>query len=212
MKRQVKQILNTLHRILVDRYAYRGVGSTVSPQATVLGKHGIKLGDNSHILQYAIVHCGHWARSKLEWDTQFTDWLTIGRNCSIQPYAYVCTLGGWIEIGDNSSINPFCVIYGYGGLKIGNSVRIANGVSIVAQNHSIPAGIGPLKGINSRGIVIEDNVWLGSRVVVLDGTKIGQGAIVGAGAVVTNDIPSGAIAVGIPARVVRFRTNNDTQL
>lgn len=212
MKKQAKRILYAFRRVLQDRYAYQGLGSTVSPKATVLGKHGIKLGDNSHILQYAIVHCGHWAKAELEWDTQFTDRLTIGKNCSIQPYAYICTLGGWIEIGDNCSINPFCVIYGHGGLKIGNSVRIANGVSIVPQNHSIPAGTGPLKGVNSKGIVIEDNVWLGSRVIVLDGTKIGQGAIIGAGAVVTRDIPEGAIAVGIPAKVVRFRTNNGTQL
>jgi acetyltransferase-like isoleucine patch superfamily enzyme len=61
------------------------------------------------------------------------------------------------------------------------------------------------QGITARGIVIEDDVWLGGGAVVLDGVRIGRGAVVGAGAVVTQDIPPYAIAVGVPARVVGSR-------
>jgi acetyltransferase-like isoleucine patch superfamily enzyme len=61
--------------------------------------------------------------------------------------------------------------------------------------------------LTSRGdIVLEDDVWLGANVVVLDGVTIGRGAIVGAGAVVTQSIPPYAIAGGVPARVIRYRT------
>jgi len=55
------------------------------------------------------------------------------------------------------------------------------------------------------GILIEDNVWLGFGVIVLSGVRIGKGAVIGAGSVVTDDIPAGAIAVGVPARVVKMR-------
>jgi acetyltransferase-like isoleucine patch superfamily enzyme len=55
------------------------------------------------------------------------------------------------------------------------------------------------------GIVVGDDVWLGFGVVVLDGVRIGKGAVVGAGSVVTRDIPDNAIAVGVPARVVKMR-------
>ena len=57
------------------------------------------------------------------------------------------------------------------------------------------------------GIVIEDDVWLGFGVIVLDGVRIGKGAVIGAGAVVTKDIPEGAIAAGIPARVIKMRSD-----
>jgi acetyltransferase-like isoleucine patch superfamily enzyme len=54
---------------------------------------------------------------------------------------------------------------------------------------------------------VEDDAWLGYGVIVLDGVRIGKGAVVGAGAVVTHDIPEGAIAVGVPARVVKMRSD-----
>lgn len=60
--------------------------------------------------------------------------------------------------------------------------------------------------LTSRGdIVVEDDVWLGLHVCVMDGVTIGQGAVIGAGAVVTKDIPPYAIAGGVPASVIRFR-------
>jgi galactoside O-acetyltransferase len=61
------------------------------------------------------------------------------------------------------------------------------------------------QGVTSRGVVIEDNVWIGMNVSILDGVRIGNGSIVGAGAVVTKDVPANAIVVGNPARVLRFR-------
>ena len=57
------------------------------------------------------------------------------------------------------------------------------------------------------GIVIDDDVWLGCGAIVLDGVRIGKGAVIGAGAVVTKDVPDGAIAAGLPARVINMRSN-----
>jgi len=99
------------------------------------------------------------------------------------------------------------VLYGYGGLRIGNNVMIANSCAIVPQNHIITPGTGSLLGTGSsgKGIRIHDNVWLGSQVIVLDGVEIGEGSVIAAGAVVTSSIPAGKIAAGVPAKVIRDR-------
>jgi acetyltransferase-like isoleucine patch superfamily enzyme len=110
-------------------------------------------------------------------------------------------------MGDNCTLNPFCIILGYGGVTIGNNVRIAAGTSIVAFNHVMDDPDAPIlsQGNKCLGIVIEDDVWIGTGVRVLDGVRIGRGAVVGAGSVVTRDIPPETVAFGVPARAIRSR-------
>lgn len=186
-------------------YKHLGIGSSISRQARVVGKHGISIGDHTHILPYALIQCGPWSHKGLVSSPDYPDQLIIGDCCTVQPYAFISTNGGKIEIGNNCSINAFCMIYGYGGLSIGNNVRIANGCVIVPSSHNI----GPKTesvvgtGVTAKGIRICDNVWLGSRVVVLDGVTIGKGSVIGAGAVVNRDIPAGVIAAGVPARIIK---------
>lgn len=121
---------------------------------------------------------------------------------------------GSVEIGAHSSIQPRCQFSGYKApIRIGCNVQIAPNCAFYSYNH----GFRPDKSVQKQplqtkgGIVIDDDVWIGVGVIVLDGVKIGKGAIIGAGAVVTHNIPDGAMAVGIPARVVKFRggTGND---
>jgi acetyltransferase-like isoleucine patch superfamily enzyme len=116
--------------------------------------------------------------------------------------------GGAIRIGENTHIQPRCQFAGYlASITIGCGVNIASGCAFYPYDH----GVAPDKPIGhqalqSKGeIVIEDEAWLGYGVIVLSGVRIGKGAVVGAGAVVTHDVPAGAIAVGVPARVVRMR-------
>lgn len=137
--------------------------------------------------------------------------ISIGKNCSIQPYAFISSNGGFIQIGDNCSVNPFCVLYGGGGLTIGNNVSIATGVTIVPQSHRVLSGL--VQSFNTgtikQPVVIEDNVWLGAKSTVLGGVTIGKGAIVAAGAVVIKDVPKGAYVGGVPAKVLKFRDGID---
>ncbi len=133
--------------------------------------------------------------------------IRIGRNCEIHPYSMILTYGGAIEIGDNCSLNPFAIVYGHGGVRIGNSVRIAAHTVIVPANHNPPSDGVPLhlSGATGKGIVIDDNVWLGAGCRVLDGVHLSRNVIVGAGSVVTRSVPENATVVGVPARVVRVR-------
>lgn len=117
--------------------------------------------------------------------------------------------GGGISIGDGSRIQPDCIFSAYmGDIVVGRHVQIAKNCAFFPYNHQVCAGkLIKAQGCKSCGpIVLKDDVWLGYGVVVLDGVTIGTGAVVGAGAVVTSSIPDNAIAVGNPARVIRYRT------
>ncbi|OON92457.1 MAG: hypothetical protein ATN32_09665 [Candidatus Epulonipiscium fishelsonii] len=133
--------------------------------------------------------------------------IKIGNNCSISRYVCIMPFGGHIKIGNNCCINPFSIIYGHGNLTIGNNVLIATQCVIIPANHKFDRLDIPirLQGETRKGIIIEDNVWIGSNVKILDGVKIGAGAVIGSGSVVNKDIPKNAIAVGVPAKVKKYR-------
>lgn len=112
---------------------------------------------------------------------------------------------GQIVIGARSQINPYTVIYG--GVKIGSAVMIAPHVMLAAGNHGSSRLDIPMmdQGDSSRGIKIEDDVWIGANCVVLDGVTIHRGAIVAAGAVVKQDVEAFSVVTGVPARKKKMR-------
>ncbi|MGC8787732.1 MAG: acyltransferase [Anaerolineae bacterium] len=117
--------------------------------------------------------------------------------------------GGSVIIGENTHIQASCNIKGFlGSVIIGRNVQIAPHCAFSPYEHNFEDRNKPInaQGIRSAGdIVLEDDVWLGLGVKVLEGVHIGRGAVIGAGAVVTKDIPEYAIAVGVPAHVIRKR-------
>lgn len=133
----------------------------------------------------------------------------IGDRSHIYGETFIQTgSGGSFKIGNNSHIHPRCQISAYcSGVNIGSEVQIAPNCAFYPYNHSIEEGeYIQNQPLNSKGdIVVGDDAWLGYGVIVLDGVRIGNGAVVGAGSVVTEDIPDGGIAVGVPARVVKMR-------
>lgn len=110
-----------------------------------------------------------------------------------------------ITIGDNCNINKNCILDGRGGLVIGNNVDIAQDVCIWTEQHdynnSHYAAI-------ANPVIIEDYVWLASRCTILPGIKIGRGAVVACGAVVTKDVPPLAVVGGVPAKIIGNRQND----
>lgn len=135
----------------------------------------------------------------------------LGEQVHIYGDTYIQTgSGGSLSIGYNSHIHPRCQISAYQShILIGQHVQIAPNCAFYPYNHGVdPGKLIREQALESKGdIVIENDAWIGFGVIVLDGVRIGKGAVVGAGSIVTNDIPKGAIAVGSPAQVVRMRSD-----
>jgi UDP-3-O-[3-hydroxymyristoyl] glucosamine N-acyltransferase len=118
--------------------------------------------------------------------------------------------GGGLTLGDETYVHPRCQFSAYqSSIRIGRGVSIAPGCAFYSYNHGMAPDL-PIRRqpLRSRGdIIIEDEVWLGYGVIVLDGVRIGSGAVVGAGSVVVRDVPPGAVVQGVPARVIMFRSD-----
>lgn len=138
--------------------------------------------------------------------------ISFGRNVTIaRDSIFVCTgvlsnKGTGITIGDNSAIGAQSFLGGQGGIDIGSDVIMGPGVKIFSENHNYSAeGIIRKQGENRKGVIIEDNCWIGANTVILDGVHISNGCVVAAGSVVTKSIPCNSIIAGIPAKVIKNR-------
>lgn len=121
--------------------------------------------------------------------------------------------GSRIVVGGGCHIGENCYLWAgdsTGRIVMGDCVSLAPGVFITASDYQFVSGV-PFRQQpkNERDVRIGDDVWLGAGVVVTAGVTIEDGCIVGAGAVVTKDLPAGSIAVGVPARVVGHRPNQE---
>lgn len=134
--------------------------------------------------------------------------IRIGENSEVMDGAMILTHGGDIEIGDNCSINVYSVLYGHGGLKIGNNVLIAGGNMIIPNNHNFISRDKTIieQGATARGIVIEDDVWIGHGCTILDGITLSTGTVVAAGSVVTRTTEPYSVVAGVPARIIKYRS------
>ena len=185
-----------------------------SAQVLALGSFGIgsKIGRNvefngcsSRVFVGSNVYIGDGARLTVTDDSAK---IIIGDGTIIQPRAYLETgPGGQIELGQRNSVNPYCVIYGHGGLVTGNFVRIAAQTVIIPANHIFDDTEQPIarQGLRKLGIVIGDDVWIGSGCHILDGVNIGKGSVIAAGAVVNRDVASFSVMGGVPAKLIKMR-------
>lgn len=159
-------------------------------QAALAEMMHVQLGKNCYVSQNAAV-IGDPGSS-----------LRLGDNCYVAAGAYVTDK---VELGDNCSINPYVTLR----VKVsgGNGVRIGAYTCMVGHNHGFARSDIPVcqqRG-SILGIVLGDDVWVGSHVTVVDGVRVGSHTILAAGAVVTKDVPDYAIVGGNPARIIRIR-------
>jgi acetyltransferase-like isoleucine patch superfamily enzyme len=159
-------------------------------------------GDDVTIGEFSYLHC------LAERGVRIGSHTSIDRNlwlhCGTTPEHY---RHGFFKIGDHSYIGCNAVIGAGGGIRIGNHVLIGQSVNIHSEKHVFadPGLRIDQQGIVYECVVIEDDVWVGSKATLLAGVTIGQGAVIGASAVVTRSLPPYAIAVGAPARVIGTR-------
>lgn len=141
--------------------------------------------------------------------------IILGNNVSIaRDSILICTgviahKGVGITIGSGTGINARAYLSGQGGIQIGSEVIFGPEVKIFSENHNYrdPDQTIKAQGVTRKGVIIGDNCWLGAGVTVLDGVTIGKGCVIAAGSVVTQSIPENSIAAGIPAKVIKSRTD-----
>lgn len=145
-----------------------------------LSERGVRIGEQTSIARNVWLHCGG-----------------VAGNCG----------HGFFSIGHHSFIGPNAVIGAGGGIAIGNNVLFGPNVIVSSENHHFDDRNKLIReqGVYNQGVVIEDDSWIASKAVILDGVTIGQGAIIAAGAVVTKDVAPYSIVAGVPARFIRMR-------
>ncbi|MBD2183657.1 acyltransferase [Planktothrix sp. FACHB-1355] len=188
-----------LRRVLY-RNIFAGLGKSVQiePGVEFVNADRTEIGEGVKIDRYVrLRNVGRDSKIRIG------DWVRLNRAADLKLHSGG---SGYIEIGDYTSIGPYTCMTGRD-IKIGKYCLIAPHVGIFANNHVFTDPTVPIvqQGHTYKGIVIEDDCWLGSGVKVLDGVTIGRGSVIGAGAVVTKDIPPYSIAVGVPAKVVGKR-------
>lgn len=132
----------------------------------------------------------------------------IGQDASLQRGVDIRALDRTeVVIGQSTFIGPYVCLTGPGHIEIGDRCSIAAHCGIFANNHkfSDPTRSPNAQGHTRQGIVIEKECWIGHSVSILDGIRVGEGSVIGAGSVVTRDIPSKSVAVGSPAKVIKNR-------
>jgi maltose O-acetyltransferase len=126
----------------------------------------------------------------------------FGPGSEIRP-PFHCDYGYRTTVGARTFANFGLVVLDVAPVTIGDDVQLGPYVQLLTATHPVEPGPRRDKWEGSAPIVIEDNVWLGGGVVVCPGVTIGADTVVGAGSVVTRDLPAGVVAVGAPARAVR---------
>ncbi|MED3897045.1 acyltransferase [Priestia aryabhattai] len=139
--------------------------------------------------------------------------VVLGNNVSIGAYSKIqCTgslskLGVGLEIGSNSGVGEFSYFGAAGGIKIGRNVIMGQNVRFHSENHIYNRIDIPIReqGVYSKGIIVEDDCWVGAGSVFLDGVTVGKGSVIAANSVVNKDVPPYSVVAGIPAKVIKSR-------
>lgn len=112
-----------------------------------------------------------------------------------------------IRVGHKVFINQCCTLYDMGGVDIGDRVMIGPNVNIITTGH--PLEVSRRRAyVEGRPIIIEENVWIATGATILGGVTVGENSVVGAGAVVTKDVPPNSFVAGVPAKVIRSLEEN----
>lgn len=174
-----------------------GAGTVFGTNVLLRHSHKIQLGEGVIADDNVVLDAKGDSNKGIDID----DGVFVGRN------TIVYCQNGDITIGANTNIGSNCQIFSSGSVSIGRDVLIAAYAYVVGGGHSYDQDDVPIieQERVAQGIQIGDGVWVGAGVKILDGVSVGNDAILAAGAVVTNDVPAGAVVGGIPAKVLRQR-------
>jgi acetyltransferase-like isoleucine patch superfamily enzyme len=144
------------------------------------------------------------------------DGMEFGDHVMIGPYSVIrasmlTNLGAGVRMGTNCSVDAYSYFGSGGPITIGEKVIMGQHISFHSENHDYDRVDIPIKdqGTRRKGIVIEDDCWVGSNTTFLDGAHVGRGCVVAAGSLVRGEIPPYSIVAGAPARVLRSRSKTE---
>ena len=195
--RLMQLAVNIRGRLLKGWLGEMGNDCRVELGARFVGYNSIRMGDRCYVAGNVDIIAGESADFSID----------FGNDVRIREGCYIDAHSGWIRLANKVFLGPQCMIYGHGGLTVGENTMIAGQTAIIPANHVFDRTDIPLRdqGETAKGVVIEENVWIGAKCLILDGVRIGHDAIIGGGSVVTKDVPPYSIAVGSPARVIKNR-------
>jgi len=128
---------------------------------------------------------------------------SLGRRSVVESFCCINNAVGDVVIGDYTRIGIHCTVIGP--VSIGNHVNLAQGITVTALNHNFSDTSKRIdaQGVDTKPIVIDDDVWIGANAVILPGVTIGRHVVVAAGAVVTHDVPDNCVVGGVPAKLIK---------
>jgi virginiamycin A acetyltransferase len=138
--------------------------------------------------------------------------IVVGARSMVDAFVKIKPAGGSgdVVVGEDCAINSGCVLYTGNGITLGNGVAVAANCTFAATNHEYQQRDVPIRQQGFRaskgGIVVEDDVWIGANVVLLDGALLRRGCVIGAGSVVRGEVPAYSIQAGNPLLLKGWRT------
>ncbi|WP_294373243.1 DapH/DapD/GlmU-related protein [Pseudacidovorax sp.] len=173
----------------------------VGKSVTILAPSRLCTGRNFYVGSFSYLDC------------LCADGVEIGDNVTLREGAWMqissgySNLGSGVKIGNGNYFGPRSIIGAAAPIMIGDNNQFGANLNLIAENHKFEPGAGiHEQGVDRLGIRIGNGCWFGNNVTVLDGVVIGSGVVIGAGSLVTKSIPDFAVAYGVPAKVVRFRS------
>jgi acetyltransferase-like isoleucine patch superfamily enzyme len=186
--------MRILKQLLFSMRARVRSGSRISMAAYVKGTDGIRLGRKCKVHASASI------------DATRGGGVVFGDQVTLNRFAYVQGGAGGVRLGNHVEINNYSIVNGTGGIDIGDDTLIGPGVKLISYQHGYRGGMTiRSQPVEAKPIRVGRDCWIGANAIVLAGVSIGDGAVVGAGAVVTRDVPPNAIVAGVPAVVIKQR-------
>lgn len=137
----------------------------------------------------------------------FGNGVSVGRGTSIECSGSIKRIGKGLKVGNNVGLGEMCHYGCAGGIEIGDNTIVGIYVTMHSENHNFSDLNIPirLQGVNHKGIKIGSDCWIGAKATILDGSIIGNGCVVAAGAVVTGQFPDNCVIGGVPAKIIKYR-------
>jgi acetyltransferase-like isoleucine patch superfamily enzyme len=172
---------------------HRAVDRAQSLDVDVRGHGSLSVAKSASFEPYVLLDLGNSGDGRIE----------IGSRSKLKSFSVVRAYNGSVVIGHRVSIGEYCLLAGHGGLVINDHVILGSHCSLTTSEHLFASGC-PIRyqGERIAPIVIGEGAWLGAGVRVMAGVNIGRNSVIGAGSVVTKDIPPRHVAYGVPCRVV----------